>query len=471
MYSEKSLGHFESSYRENMLSKPQDVDITITAKHIYGMAYIWEQKGTKEDGPNYMRFACGLEEITKIEINRGNRNSPIYIQCDDTTKSVINRKRIILPNFHNNEEIVNIITAAKKELDEKLEIQRSNEKNQKLKDLESRRKAMDDEFESMTSGYEDFKKSIGKQPKPEEKAEPAPKADTPPAPKAEAQPAPKAEAKPEPKSAPAPAPKAEAKPAPKPASAPAPKPAPAPAPAPKAEAKPEPKPAPAPAPKPAPAPAPKAEAKPEQAPAPKAEPVIEGIDTKSSITVDDILSLDEFLGIHAEETPADLFMEAIESEPDEAALESIPEEILQKKPADIEELVIPQISSEDEEAPAKPASKQFSGSIEELNTTEEIAKKLNAKSEPKPAHKKEEPKPEPKQEAKEESKSESGSKPVAEPPIVNKTIEKIEKGDGKDVSLDDFETAVKKLKTMLDNGVITESEFAQEKRKLLNLLY
>ena len=36
---------------------------------------------------------------------------------------------------------------------------------------------------------------------------------------------------------------------------------------------------------------------------------------------------------------------------------------------------------------------------------------------------------------------------------------------------EDFETAVKKLKTMLDSGVITESEFAVEKKKLLKNLY
>lgn len=435
IYTEKSIAHFESSYRENMLSKPQDVDITITAKHIYGIAFIWEQKGTKEDGPNYMRYTCGLDEITKIDINRGNRNSPIYIQCDDTSKSVISRKRIILPNFHNNEEIVRIITDAKKELDEKLEVQREKEKSQKLMELESRKKAMDDEFESMTSGYEDFKKSVN-QPKPDTKEEAAPE--------------PKPEVKPEP------APKSEPKPAPVPEPKHAPKPAPAPAP------KPEPKPAPAPASK---------QAEPKAAPAAESKPAqeYEFESVGKSVTVDDILSLDEFLGIHAEETPVESSMDAIELEPDEAALESIPEEIFQKKPADIEELAIPQMSEDDVDTkPAKPAAKQFEGSIEELNTTEEIAKKINSKSEPKPkAAPKEESKPEPKEEPKKETKPEPEVEPVSEPPIVNKTIEK----DAKDVSLDDFETAVKKLKTMLDNGVITESEFAQEKRKLLNLLY
>ena len=69
-----------------MITKPQDVDITITPSHIFGTAYIWEQKGTKEEGPDYMRFTCALEEITKIEINNNNKNLPIYIQCDEPQK-------------------------------------------------------------------------------------------------------------------------------------------------------------------------------------------------------------------------------------------------------------------------------------------------------------------------------------------------------------------------------------------------
>ncbi|MBQ8027343.1 MAG: SHOCT domain-containing protein, partial [Clostridia bacterium] len=39
------------------------------------------------------------------------------------------------------------------------------------------------------------------------------------------------------------------------------------------------------------------------------------------------------------------------------------------------------------------------------------------------------------------------------------------------MTLEDFETAVKKLKAMLDNGMISEGEFAAEKKKLLKHLY
>ena len=494
VYAEKKLGYYESTYKESMIAKPQEVNITITPNHIFGVAYIWEQKGTKEEGPDYMRFTCGLEEITKIEINTNNRNSPIYVQCDDTSKSVVNRRRIILPSFKNNEEIVKIITDAKAELDKKLERKRAEEKNQKIKELESRKKAMDDEFESMTRGYEDFRKSVENEraAKSADKSAAAPKAEaaSKSAPKAEAasKPSPKAEEAPKP--APAPAPKAEA--APKPAPAPAPKaeaaPKPAPAPAPKAEAAPKPAPAPAPkaetAPKPAPAPAPKAEAapKPASAPAPKAEaeskpapqPVSQSeIEIEKdffmedfipappqgrSVTVDDILSLDEFLGIRPEDN--EYAMDAIESEPDEAALEAIPEEILQKKPADIEELVIPSAIQDMPAKPAKEAKPAESAEFDEL-TTEEIARKL---AEPPPpewkkspeqrAEKKVEPQPEPEPEP----------EPVRElEPLINKT--------GADMSLDEFEAAMKKLKSMLDTGVITESEFAQEKRKLLSHLY
>ena len=475
VYTEKKLGYFESVYKESMIAKPQDVNITVTPNHIFGVAYIWEQKGTKEEGPNYMRFTQGLEEITKIEINTNNRNSPIYIQCDDTSKSVVNRKRIILPSFKNNDEIVKLITDAKTELDKKLEKKRAEEKNQKIKELESRKKAMDDEFENMTSGYEDFKKSIAgehsaKASEAAPKAEPAP--DKKEAPKSA--PAPKAaEPAPAPKPAPAPAP------APKPAPAPAPKPAPAPAPAPKPEPAPAPKPAPAPAPKPAPAPAPAP--KPAHASAIKpvtvpdikddldilddyAQTTVPAPPPGGPVTVDDILSLDEYLGISNNDSSAEDFMAAIESEPDEKAIDSIPEEVLQKRPADIDELVIPDNIKEVSEpkivakSEPKAAAKAPSAAIEEL-TTEEIAKKLAKPAQPEwkrtPEHmeKKPAPKPEPKPE------------PVNEPaePILEKS--------GVDMSLDEFETAMKKLKSMLDNGVITESEFAQEKRKLLSNLY
>ena len=435
--SEKKLGVFTSVYKESVLSKPQDVNITITPTHIFGVAYLWEQKGTKENGPDYMRFTCGLEEITKIDINTNNRNSPIYIQCDDTTKSVVDRKRIILPNFDNNEEIVKIISDAKAALDQKLEKKKEDEKNQKIKELESRRKASDDEFESMTSGYKELQRSMmsGKaEPKPEPKPAPAP----------------------------APAPKPEPKPAPAPAPAPKPEPKPAPAPAPAPKPEPKPAPAPAPAPKPEhfsePIPFPEHIRKPgvirsvdlpETDPNDYPEPVppIEEPPKSGSVTVDDIVGLDEFLGIHVEESTSESYMDDLEVVPDEAAIEAMPEEILQKQPAEIEELVIPVKAQEIQEIKEpKIATVSFrSTGIEELDPSKEIAKKLT-------------PKPEPVQEIIPEPEPESDSEPILEK-------------SGVEMSLDEFETAMKKLKSMLDNGVITQSEFAQEKRKLLSTLY
>ncbi|MDE5741692.1 MAG: SHOCT domain-containing protein, partial [Oscillospiraceae bacterium] len=383
------------------------VNVTITPEHIYGQAYICDQTGTREEDPVYSRFTCGLEEITKIYINNNNRNSPIYVQCDDTSKSVMNRRRIILPCFKNNSEIVQMIENAKAELDKKLEVRRESEKTEKLKNL---RKAADDEFESMTSGYEEFKKSLEKN-------------------------ASKEESKPEAKSEPAPAPKEEAKPAP----APAPKREPKIAPAPPTDSK-------------------SASVKDLDAAASNADTVFEEKErvipepeNKGSVTVDDILDLNEFLGIKPD------MMDAVEAEPDEKDLESIPVEVLQKKPAEIEDLVVPDITGEIKEAKivTKPTRKSVEPAIEEIDPAAEIAKKLTPKA---AANKK----PAPKQE-----------EPEKKPEIIPAAPadEEILPRNGEDVSLDDFETAVKKLKTMLDNGVISESEFAQEKRKLLNLLY
>lgn len=162
IYSEKKLAYYETTYKENILAKPQDVNVSITAAHLFGLAFICDQVGTKEEDPTYTRFSCSYDEITKIYINNNNRNSPIYIQCDEATKGVVNRRRIILPCFPNNDEIVNIISGAKAEFDKKTEKQRQQEKDAKLKEIEENKikeherlkKAADAEFESMTAGYE-----------------------------------------------------------------------------------------------------------------------------------------------------------------------------------------------------------------------------------------------------------------------------------------------------------------------------
>ena len=393
MYSEKKLAYFETVYRESKLSKPQDVNVTITANHIYGVAYICEQQGIIEEDPVYSRFSCGLEEITKVYVNNNNKMNPIYIQCDDTSKNVINRKRIILPCFPDNDAIIKVITEAKSEVDEKIEKQREAEKLQKIKELEARRKAQDDEFESLTSGWADIK--------------------------AEVKPVPKAEPTPAPAPAPAPVPKAEPTPAP----------APAPAPVPKAE--------PAPAPKPAPAPAP--------APAPKPEPVVE----KASVSVEDILGLDDILGIKHEtpDSEATVAMEVVEDVPDEKAIEAIPEEVVQKDPDEIESVEIPV-----EEPVPEPVKEAPVQTIEAIDTAAEIAKKLTPKSAPK------------RHVAPKEEKVEVKEEPKREINVISDDV-------AANMTLDDFETAVKKLKAMFDNGMISEGEFAAEKKKLLKHLY
>ena len=419
MYSEKKLAYFETVYRETKLSKPQDVNVTVTAEHLYGVAYICEQTGTREEDPVYTRFSCRLDEITKIYINNNNRMNPIYIQFDSDLRGVITRKRIVLPCFNNSEAIVKIIGDAKAEADKKLEQQREKEKNQRLKELEARRKAMDDDFERMTSGYKDL-------------AKPAPAAET----KAEPKPAPITETKAEPKPAPAPAPVAESQ-------------------------------------------------------------------SGGSITVEDILGLDDILGITPVVPANEFVMDTLENIPNEEELEAIPEEIVQKDPDEIEGISAP-VEVPDEIEPSR-EEKQIEG-FAELDTNVEIAKKLTSKSAPKAAPAPEPVKEEEADEIKEEAKpveaeeeaesAEEEVKPaeaeekaepaeareesapaadeIKEEPKSEPTMEKASAVPAKNdvnMSLEDFETAVKKLKTMLDSGVITESEFAVEKKKLLKNLY
>lgn len=399
VYSEKKLAYFETTYKDNFVAKPQDINVTVTAAHLFGLAYICDQVGTREDDPTYTRFVCSFDEITRIYVNKNNKNTPIYIQCDDTSKSVMNRRRVILPCFPNNDEIVNIISSAKAEYDKKAEKQRQNEKDNKRKALEEQKaktqdlvkKVSDAEFEDINAnfakaaeapkpaddfavsemlGMDEIVSAPAEQPAPEVKAEPAP------APAPEVKPAPAPAPAPKAKPAPAPAPAPEAKPAPAPAPAPEVKPAPTPAPAPKA--KPTPAPAPAPEAKPAPAPAPAPETKPEPAPAPVVK----------SAPVEDAFEKSMYVPGKKEAKPKD-------------------------KPE-------PEIAEAVEEAPAP------------------------EKTAPAPE------KPAPKKKAKAEA-------------VVPANTETM--------SLEDFQTAVLKLKSMLDNGLISTEEFAEEKKKLMQFLY
>lgn len=163
--------------------------------------------------------------------------------------------------------------------------------------------------------------------------------------------------------------------------------------------------------------------------------------------------------------PAASFMDEIADEPNEEEINSMPVEIVQKNPDKIEELVVPVIEEEYELEEVR--EKQVSSEIEELDPSKEIAKKLAPKPAPAPVS---EPKPvsaavpEHIEEAAEEEKAANPAEPVSSPAeSVTANVE--------NMSLEDFETAVKKLKSMLDNGVISESEFAVEKKKLFKLLY
>ena|GEM_PF-4367533 len=110
---ENKIADFQTGYKEKPLSKPQEISLTITKERLFGNAFICEQIGTKEQTPVYSKFDCRLDEITKVYVNTDNKNTPIYVQCDNVSKATIIRKRIILPCFSNHAQIVKLIHEAK----------------------------------------------------------------------------------------------------------------------------------------------------------------------------------------------------------------------------------------------------------------------------------------------------------------------------------------------------------------------
>lgn len=375
VYSEKKLASFETIYKESVFSKPLDITVTITAAHIYGAGYICVQKGTKEDDPEYGKYVCGFEDITKLSINTNNKSQPINVQCDEVEKGVPSRKRIILPHFPNAEEIMRLINDAKADYDRKHAPKKQPSEEEKQKERERLKKAADEEFLNATADYD-------KQDKKSKKGE--------------------------------------------------------------------------------------------------------------DFTVADILGLDDFTPIvpekkaeepvkeeSAAEEPAAKHSDAVEIDDIlEAAPEadvSILEEAAEEKTSEVpltdsfDEIIIPDTSDLPEAQTVENPGFIPSETIEEIGVVDVNEDVIE---EPKivPTHKSEAPKQPEKEPEKEPAKAESKQE--------EKSAEKKEKTldiptpkDGEKMSLEEFQTAVKKLKAMHDEGLMDDEEFASEKSKLMKFLY
>lgn len=382
VYSEKKIASYETVYKENILSKPLDINLTVTAAHLYGIAFVCDRKGTKEGDPEYMRFVCDLGDITKVFVNNNNRNAPIYVQCDREVKGVYNSHKIILPNFNNTDEIVKLINSAKDDFDKKNVKKRPAVKTEeeKAKERERLRKAADDEFKQLTENYTELEKK---------------------------------------KSA---------------ASA-------------KATKVPE----------------------PEKAPVPEKKTKL-----SDDFIVADILGLDDFDSDMRADNPKtekpdmeDAFEELVVPDiadlPDAESVENpgvIPNE-------SFAEINLEEFKPKEIKKPEEAAQKPKAAPVPPKPAVHEAKSDFNSSGKMYSSMYSSQAKPEPKESPKEEK-----VKPAAAPKAEKKLeAPKIDLPESGKMSLEEFQTAVKKLKTMLDEGVLTDEEFANEKSKLLKFLY
>lgn len=381
VYSEKKLASFETIYRESVFSKPLDITVTITAAHIYGAGYICVQRGTKEDDPEYGKYVCGLEDITKLSINTNNKSFPINVQCDEVEKGVPSRKRIILPHFPNAEEVMRLISDAKSDYDRKHAPKKQVSEADRQKERERIKKAADEEFLAETSNYD-------KQDKKPKKNEDFTVADI--LGLDEFAPIVPEEKKTEEKAVES-----------------------------------------------------TNEAKAEQAAEPEAAPAAS---VSSTASINSVL-----------EAAPEVDVSVLEEEKKASAVPASDS---------FDEIVIPDISDLPEAQTVENPGYIPSETIEEIGVVEITEDKIQ---EPKivVTHKTEAPKqpapiPEaPKSEPKQEIKAERPEK-IADIPAPK---------DGEKMSLEDFQTAVKKLKSMHDSGLLTDEEFSEEKSKLMKFLY
>ena len=384
VYSEKKLASFETIYKESVFSKPLDITVTITAAHIYGAGYICVQKGTKEDDPEYGKYVCGLEDITKLSINTNNKSLPINVQCDEVEKGVPSRKRIILPHFPNAEEIMRLINDAKADYDRKHAPRKQPSEEEKQRERERLKKAADEEFLNATADYDKQDKD-----KKAKKGEDFTVADilglddfTPIVPEKKAE-------------------------------------------------------------------------EPAKAEPVKEEPVKEEPAAKHSdaVEIDDILEA-------APEADISVLEEAEEKHSDIPLTDSF------------DEIVIPDTSDLPEAQAVESPGFIPTETIEAIgivDINEDVIEEPKIVS----SHK-----PEPPKQPEKEPEKKPEKEPVKAEPKQEKPAEKAAKAvdiptpkDGEKMSLEDFQTAVKKLKAMHDEGLMDDEEFAAEKSKLMKFLY
>ena len=209
-------------------------------------------------------------------------------------------------------------------------------------------------------------------------------------------------------------------------------------------------------------------------------------------TVADILGLDDFTPIvpekkaeepvteeHVKEEAAAKHSDAVDIDDIlEAAPEadvSILEEAAEEKTSEVpltdsfDEIVIPDTSDLPEAQTVENPGFIPSETIEEIGVVD-VSEDVIEEPKIVPTHKSEAPKQPEKEPEKEPAK--------AEPKQEEKSAEKKEKAldiptpkDGEKMSLEEFQTAVKKLKAMHDEGLMDDEEFASEKSKLMKFLY
>lgn len=154
-YSENKLAYYESYYKTNVIAKPQEINLTITSSHIYGLGFICDQHATQEGDLEYKRFNHSLDQITKIYVNDNIKTSPLYIQIDDEVKGVLNRRRIILPCLQGVDKIVEKLYEIKAEYDIFIEKDKKREKKKNIEESEKASVQKKAQFEFFEKTYQE----------------------------------------------------------------------------------------------------------------------------------------------------------------------------------------------------------------------------------------------------------------------------------------------------------------------------
>lgn len=132
---ENVMSEQKIAFKEKLLSKPINISISVTAKHVYGQGYVQRQGNQQEYEPEYQTYVISYTDIDSVTVKPTSAKTQVLsIQSKPISNGM--RVRIIIPNLKSPEQISQDILRIKEatEHEAKVAAEFQKEKQAKIKE-------------------------------------------------------------------------------------------------------------------------------------------------------------------------------------------------------------------------------------------------------------------------------------------------------------------------------------------------